>query len=169
MIYVKCLILCKKKNESAFYNANHNPKTMKSFLLILIISFTAYNSFSQESKVKKFGYGFFFEGNRSFMEVKTGNEVVLKPTFGGGLGILVDYDLTKNFTFVGKLGLSFSNTAIDLIFEDGVAQEFKIYPQNIDIRLQANYALGKKKNRPYILWPSCRFYCNFNSPSGCYL
>jgi hypothetical protein len=123
---------------------------MKSFLLITIISVVSYFSFSQETKVKKLGYGFFFEGNRSFMEVKTGNEVALKPTFGGGFGILTDYDLTKNFTVVTKLGLSFSNTAINLIFGDDVAQKYKIYPQNIDVRLQANYALGKKTNRPYI-------------------
>jgi len=123
---------------------------MKSFLLITIISLVSYFSFSQESKVKKFGYGFFFEGNRSFLKVNTGNEVVSKPTFGGGLGILADYDLTKNFTVVTKLGLSFSNTAFDLVSGDAIVHEFEIYPKNIDIRLQANYALGKKTNRPYI-------------------
>ncbi len=130
-------------------------------LAVLII--IAFFSGAQEEQKSKFNFGFYFEGNRTFLEARKehAKDLQFNPTFGAGLGVSVGYTFSPTFALSSKAGLSFGNSSVDHTKDDLVLQKYTVYPQNLDFRLQGQYFMGDRKSQPYLLFgPSCLIALN---------
>lgn len=138
-------------------------KIFLAFFLLSLITFAKNSknnsdpvskSFCQmQDSMSKIKWGFNLGFNYSILQIKNVDPVVQSSnSVGFRIGILMDWKLTNHLSFFPKSELSFNDSKVILLENQGDKEIYQVYPVILEVASHLTYKLYNNKTAPYILF-----------------
>lgn len=145
---------------------------MKKFLLTVTLAFCVFLVFAQtenENTDSKLRFGFNLGTNYSFLQSKESlpSNAQVYTGIGVKLGVIMDYSISKKFSFSPKTELTFNNSGVETTNNDNSISTYRVFPISIDFMTHFVYKMGDGNTFPYLLLgPNFRLPLENNSKSS---
>lgn len=120
----------------------------------------AISTFAQTEDNSKLKFGFNMGLNYSRLQTQKSFLTNAESThtsnnLGGRMGIVVDYNMAKHFSFSPKAEMSFNGGEISIIKMGDQVKTYAVLPVTIELSPHFNYKAKAGKSTPYILLGPC--------------